>query len=479
MSRNLIVSIFVLALGLSFVLVPVGDPDLGWHLLGGEYVSTRGEVPTKDFINAYNLEWVDYHWFAQFLIYKIYSIGGFDLLRATVGVLVSGILYLLVLTARTVCLEHPAASIVELVILNLSALLLSSVISIRPQLFALLGLSIALLVLLRRLKLELPILLSISVISVNMHVFWVFIPFFWLILRLLPRFLGRTDSPTAVYAWSGLILLSLCGFVSPYTSKNYLVLWDYLHLQPAVRSTVAEFRSSLLLDGPQSWVMLVILVLVARNWKSSPLPLLALHLSGYVLAISGAKFLGALVIMGAPSISHTLLPWLGALDRAKFRQAWGVVIAITLCTTSWMILRLPRWQEGGFKYIYKNYPVQACRYLTQGNASVNKTRRVLTHFNDGGWCAWSIGQAGMLERFRVTHDGRTQFVPDQHYTDLFSTLSLKLGWEDRLRLFNADFLVLPKKAALANISAFIPEWKLIRSLGGFQVYTKTFATEAR
>ena len=33
---------------------PADDYDLGWHLLGGEYIAVNHALPTSDFINAFN-----------------------------------------------------------------------------------------------------------------------------------------------------------------------------------------------------------------------------------------------------------------------------------------------------------------------------------------------------------------------------------------------------------------------------------------
>ena len=206
--------------GLTLWYHPAHDPDLGWHLAGGAWITDHHAIPLHDFINSFNQLWHDYHWLAQILIYKIYQVGGLEALRLALGVLMA---YLCTLLLDIIWLSSPRRQPTTVILAGFfgAITLITHVTSVRPQMLSLCLVALAV----RRLiqpatRWELPYLFALTVLLVNIHVYWAFIPFLWLLYRCVPRFTGG-ETFSAAYAWGGVALLALCGLVSPYGAIPY------------------------------------------------------------------------------------------------------------------------------------------------------------------------------------------------------------------------------------------------------------------
>ena len=144
-----LVLLTITLLGLCFFDRPVHDPDLGWHLAGGYWISHKGALPQFDFINTFNPNWHDYHWLGQLLMYKLYAIGGYDLLYTFFGLVSVALLFVL---SKIISLTTKISfSDLRLpLILVPSAYLLFDIASVRPQMIAITIIAAALLLLLYR-----------------------------------------------------------------------------------------------------------------------------------------------------------------------------------------------------------------------------------------------------------------------------------------------------------------------------------------
>lgn len=73
---------------LSLYLTQMGsfadDPGVGWHLKNGEIISRSGEVPRSDpFLATERRAWVADQWLSDLILFKLYALGGWELLYVT------------------------------------------------------------------------------------------------------------------------------------------------------------------------------------------------------------------------------------------------------------------------------------------------------------------------------------------------------------------------------------------------------------
>ncbi|MCB0328236.1 MAG: hypothetical protein KDD70_01195, partial [Bdellovibrionales bacterium] len=361
-------------LGLSYCVISMADPDLGWHLAGGEFISRTGSVPRADFINAIQDRWHDYHWLFQLGLFKIYTALGYVGIAVIFG-LFSSISFLLGYRVLRSALS-PSLSFLFFVLLFLLA---QPVWVQRPQTYALVGIALAQYILETRWRFELVTTFLLAIVVSNFHVSWIFIPLLWFGYRVLPRF-ARKEAFSSMYAWGGCFLLGSAALWSPYgifgqsnfpdLLLNYAILWDYLFLQPSVKSKVAEMATPFALGGYIGPMLLVFLILIARfvdlrSLKDQPGSFFFFIVS-LLLALSSAKYLGLLAVAGLWFLPQYLLRWpvLKKLGEEKALVAATTLIALALSTyLIWkMIERVPN-EKRLTRELEEAFPIRECREI--------------------------------------------------------------------------------------------------------------------
>ncbi|RMG40689.1 MAG: hypothetical protein D6719_10240, partial [Candidatus Dadabacteria bacterium] len=206
-------------IGLGFWHYPANDPDLGWHLFGGAWIFNHGRLPTEDVVNTFNKFWHDYHWLGQIVLYKIFTLAGYDGLRIALA-LVMAALSKVLLDIIYISMERQQSVLLAMVFYLASITLINAVTSIRIQMLAVLIIALTLRRLIQKpTASELPWLFFLSALLVNIHVYWVLIPMLWFFYRCVPRLAGERNLSPA-YVWGGALLLGLAGLISPYGIVN-------------------------------------------------------------------------------------------------------------------------------------------------------------------------------------------------------------------------------------------------------------------
>ena len=209
-------------------------------------------------------------------LYQIYLVGDYELLKFSLGLLM---VYLAKIVLDIIFLSsHERQSTIFIALCFLAAMtLIWYGIAIRPQMISFCFIALAVRRLIQSARTwELPYLFGLTVLLVNIHVYWLFIPLLWFLYRCLPRFV-RSKPLGPVYAWGGLALLALAGLVSPYGAvphsftapflfMNYALVWEYATMPSALRSRITEFRGALT-GGVMTWILLGHIVVLTRAWR--------------------------------------------------------------------------------------------------------------------------------------------------------------------------------------------------------------------
>lgn len=479
-SMKALLYVLAIALGLSAWTRQIVDPDLGWHLLGGEWIVTHKQVPSADFINTFNHTWRDYHWLAQIVLYKVYTLGGFPLLRI-LHALISMSLLLTVVSVLMRVTRHKPASIVSILTVVFSWSILFRVSSPRPQIMALLLIALSLRELLKKpSSQELFKIGLLTILLVNIHVYWCFIPVLWMCYRLLPALLR--GKPDFGYALLGFILLLALGMVSPYGYQNYLLLWEYLWMPNELSKLIAEFQPSLTRGGNLLVAIPLYAIFMILAFKPQRY---LIHIGDWLcalltlgLAIHSVKYAGLLAVLGIPLLSRNL----GALLRRRIKigasrekvATLGIFALLLLPTVILLIVFFPLISSHRDEpALYASFPLRACHALSQHNFET-KTRnhiRVLTHFDHGGWCRWALQQARPDIDFRVTTDGRTQDAEVQNILISFALYAGKVTASTVLNEWRPDAIVVKRGSPfeLEFFASLKTDWKSIYEDASFRV----------
>lgn len=488
--RTLLIYIALTLYGLSLWEWPAHSPDLGWHLLGGKWIVNNGKVPGSDFINAFNTTWHDYHWLGQVIFYKVYHIGGYEALQVFVGLCLAALFKLVVDIIRLIDTEKKLPLLVALLLALFSARAVAQVVSVRPQVILLVLLALSLKILLQKKPLELLKLWLLTVLAVNIHVYWVFIPVLWCALRVVPTIGSLEDREKRKNSLLGFMLLALSGFISPYgvlplmhTGEhpfwiNYALLIDYLLMPETLQNLIGEMKNVFAAKGILPFLLLLEVALFGRlftvNLLKDRFGALVLFLFTLLLSIRSLKFVAVFAIFS--------LPWLARALSVRFEMKTSkpVMEKAFLFLVSLSILYFGGMAGYHFPYVNSKYshieamlPIKACREMAKLNLSPRSGShvRVLTHFNYGGWCRWILDEEAPKKDFRVTTDGRTQWVDPARIKASFDLFSLKGAWRDTLRNWNPDVALVWKQSQLAQLMALdSTNWKLVYQDSSFAVF---------
>jgi hypothetical protein len=477
--------------GLGFWSQPAFDADLGFHLLGGAWIADHRAVPSADFINSFNPYWHDYHWLAQVVIYQLYRVGDYEMLRFGLGVLV-GFLCKVIIDIVRLARRQPPPPAVSVLCFLWSLSLIDVFVAVRPQIASLCLLAITVRRLMQRpTAWELPFLFLVTVVAANIHIYWVLIPAFWGVSRCAPRFLGRSTVSSA-HAWGGLAALSAAALVSPYglipvgerppfVFMNYALVWEYLQLPVGLKNAIGEMKGSFANESFNPWLIVLYLVIVARTFSLrralADIGNALAALLTAALAIYSVKFVPVFAIAGLPFlVRHGSVPlWHRLRVPRRVGTLLGTMaVGIVTVTALFSAVRHFPWIDNNNTVIAAYQPVGACRHIASLGLTPRAPRhhvRVLTHFNNGSWCRWSLHQAAPQADFRVTTDGRTQGVPVDHFLASFDLFNASGNWRQILAGWNPDVMVISRAHQLAaSLAAEPARYQLVYQDDSFVVF---------
>ena len=469
-NRFILLGIFT---GLAFWRFPPIDIDMGWHLAGGAWTAINGAAPTLDPIGTFGDTWIDYHWLGQRILYGLYEWGGYRAIAIFFGCIMA-----LLLSATALIATHAAGKnshpLVPLATFFISTTIATTVFSSRPQMIALALVALALTLLMQKKgRLELAALTALTVISANIHVYWVIIPILFFMYRVIPRSYTLSRKRNV----AGVILLAGAGAVSPYGWSNLWLLGEYASMDPRWKTSIVEFHSALSLNYQILALLGFLALLLLYKIKLRILPHFLLAVSSFAAALVAKKFLPLLGILGIPFFARRLAVLLrahGIVDRSggARRMADILTTAFIVIVMLTGILGFPRNEEALTRELTTRYPIEPCRLVMKNPPPYSEGRdhlRILTHFNAGGWCAWGGYLGSGTFNLKVTSDGRTQYVPFSRYQAARDALKALPGWEKTLEDWKPDLVLAQADAPLIEELLSKGAWRKRYSDGSWVV----------
>lgn len=455
-------------------LKPLSDPDLGWHLAGGMWILDQGNVPGRDPLAAPGSFWLCYSWFPELVFAFIYQLTGFAGLRLFQGVLLAlqvgvFLVYLRACVAESVFTKRNALTL--LVVLLLLLPLMAPVWKLRPQVMSLILFTLVLL-LIKRNQATFVGLLVITVLWVNIHIYWVFLPVIVFINKVV---FGHHRLRWSVYV----VLLVTAGLLNPYGWRHFEGLWQYAFHHKMAYLLINEFQPTSPRLGFVFGVYAVLVLFLLFSVKSIIQKTSPSELSVFILffaaSIFQAKYLPLFAIASASLIVPAVkLKCFGECCEPKQESVWedspavrswllvgvgGVFVVACIVVTDWRINVDPKYSTLNevASWLHENSSVEDSSQLV-----------VLNTFSDGGWLSFYFyqrrGAQELESRLKTTIDGRTLVMGESRLSQYQQLQRLRQGWENVISDWNVDIAVLPLTFPLA---ANLEErgWKRLKTLG--------------
>jgi hypothetical protein len=464
----------------------LGDGDTGWHVRTGEWILDHGRVPDRDLFSFtrpgqpwYAWEWL---WDAAFgWLHRHAGMAAVVWVNALLIALATALLYRLAhrksghpLLALVVTLASAAASSIHWLA--------------RPHLFTLLFLVIFATLLEQaraghpRALAWLPVLAGLWT---NLHA-----GFFTGILlvtaygagELLEALLSCQPAArraAAARAWPYLLSAAAClavSLINPYGWRLHAHILAYL-ADPFALGHIQEFQSANFRPPLARYFELLLALGAAaafwsicrRRWTDALLVVGAGH-----LALVAARNVPIYAILAAPVIARALAEWLRLVCAAEL-PAWPAKAVRWLQETAppWNALEcVPRWRVTSLaaavllgtalywpcaapafqsSYDPRRYPANALTALSSHEGGA-----IFTHDEWGDYLIYRL-----YPRVHVFVDGRSDFYGapfEERYVDV---MNVRWGWEEHLRRYGVDTILLPPDAPLCGALKESGRWRVV------------------
>ncbi len=444
------------------VLVPsAADPDLWGHLIFGDLLLRGGIAPTNGF--AYTTPahpWINHELFSEALMAASYAaLGstGLVVLKVALGVTT---LALVRRTALRRCHATWAATIATAV----AAVIMTPGFMIRPQLFTLTGVALALeLVSRARYRAHgaawtLPLVVAIWI---NLHggvLAGIGLATIGLAAGAWSATVPQTRQRAELVRAAALIALLLAAtLVNVYGAR---LPW-FLVTKVTPRVPISEWAAVTLAD--LSFPAFKAAVLAIGGWvllaRRGRLPETLVVIAAAAAALLHQRHIPLFAIAAAPLLAAALADVAALLrlrrrERSCARLLRGGIAALTAVQVALAIAVMARTQ-GRIDVDPNLYPVQALRFLAQNDI----VGRVALPFDWGEVALWSL-PAGSS----VSVDGRfTTAYPQQLLDESWRFMRGDAGWNDLLTRYPTDVVVSARSQPPSQLLRDDPEWIYVYS----------------
>lgn len=461
LDRRLIVPVIFLAVAFCFAFIRQTDPDWWWHLRTGQLIWQRGAVPTTDpysYTNA-GRPWVVHEWLFEVLSYLGYRALGYNGLSALMGLLVLATFTLHYLLMRAL----GAGRVLAGLLVGWTGLLTFMLITMRPQLFGYLFLSVELWCLYlyrsgrRRAVWLLP---PIMLLWVNLHGTWIvglgtlalFVAGEWLNAR------TRGEWAQLRPALGALALGVAAIAVNPQFLKIYFFPLTFIGAESATMKYIQEWQAPNFHDFVGLVFGLTVLGTVVLGLRR---PRVDYTLLLWALAFT---YLGFSALRNLPLYALVVLPIIVQQLPAAWRgKEWpyreniltglvnwiltlftiGVVVGVMLGNPLAQTHRTPN---------LKTYPVAGLAYLRAHPDGGNL-------LNYDGWGGYLIQE--LYPTRPVFIDTRVDMYGRPFIEQYIAVTTLQPGWRDVLQRYDIAQVLLPPNTPLVTVLRDDPDWRVV------------------
>lgn len=460
LDRRLIVPLAVLATLFCFSFIRQTDPDWWWHLRTGQLIWDTGAIPTTDSFSftMAGRPWVAHEWLFDVLTYLGLGAFGYAGLSAIMAAIVTTTFTLHYLLLRAL----GAGRVLAGLLVAWSGLLSFMLITMRPQLFSYLFLSVELWVLyLYRAGWRRPIWLipALMVPWVNLHGAWImglgvlalFVAGEWLNAR------TRREDRHLRPAMGALALGTLAVSLNPQFVRIYLFPLSFIRPDSAMVKYIQEWQSPNFHDflGFVFGLSVLLLVLLGLRGPRFDYTLALWALAFTYLGFSAMRHLPLYALVVMPIVVARLpAAWRGAERPYRESRLTGIInwllLAVGVGVVAVVMLGNPLAQLGQRPNL-RWYPVSAVDYLRANPGPGNL-------LNYDGWGGYLIDE--LYPSRRVFIDTRVDLYGRQFLEEYIAATTLKPNWRDVLDRYQIAQVLLPPDSVLVTALRADPAWRV-------------------
>jgi tetratricopeptide (TPR) repeat protein len=463
-------SVFIFALSLR----QLSDPDLGFHLKYGKWITEYRQIPDKD-QSTYTVsghDYIDLHWLFQLLLYGIFHLTGYSGISLFFCLLSLGLSLLLLL--RNQYFGVPPH--VSCLALFAGYMIIDPRLAPRPEMFSFIFLAAVWFILdlyHEKGKNHLFFLPVILLIWCNMHALFI-LGLVIIVVFLISKFLRERKPDRKFILWACLSL-AVC-LVNPYGIRGFLFPLELLTRfdpQNVYNQHIREFmpffaQPRFVIRDYLFLIMLlatpVLMVITRRSQKLHEWVLVALF--GF-LALGSVRNIPLFFLAAFPILSHSIpdhAQWDGKLaGRGKIAFYYLMIIlpiALTfrVLTGSWYPEN-NSFNKAGLGINSSQQPARATEFLLENKLD----GRILNSVGYGGWLSWTLPQPVFI-------DGRLEVMQEPLYVEITRS------WDGNLKALTEKYR---PSLILYNYLKYYPwtrqlarmeEWRLIYVDGSTAVF---------
>lgn len=463
----------------TYIVRPIEDPDLWWHIVVGRWIVSHGQVPVSDIWNMFGAgqPWRAYSWSNE-AIYAVFErafgFGGIVFLHFAIAALLALSFFycfgriakdwfagaLLAILATMSCFEHFSLRPQTLTWVCLTWLLYTAELAREG------GLTWK----------RVAALLVIFCVWANTQITAIF--------GLMVLFLWVLDSGNMRIAVGALVTGLLGTFITPYFGGEWLTFFSKAD-HPVLFAAVTEFHPATVLHYSTGFLVIllaIVLLLVVR------MLFIGLRATAYsraglscILVLAGlavVKFLPmASIVLSA--LAASLWPALPAEERGNVGEAVeklrGIFVRVTGKGFAFLLLCLI------FANLYRiseapvnktAVPVEAVNFIMEKALPLP----VLNAFSEGGYLMYSFANSDGTPRSLVPIDGRTNVMPTAIWKEYMAAMYGEKGWRKYIESVNPGTILWPSQSPFCRLLEADGKWcRVFESgdmRGGFSVYLR-------
>lgn len=454
----------------------LSDPDLGFHLKYGKWISEQGSVPQND-LSTYTVghhPYADLQWGFQWILYQTYRLTGYSGISFLVFFVALIIALLLWLRLR----ENRVPETYAAGALLCAFLVMEPRITARPEIFSFLLFSVVLRLTgdYRKGRKRAVWLLPLTMVAwCNLHALFVLGLAVILLLPVSEYLVHRkTDRKTLLLAAG---CLAVC-LINPYGWKGLIFPLQLLtRMDPDniyhqhIREFIPFFSQETFVVRDYLFLLLAVLYILFAIRKPEParVPEYLIVTVFGALAFLSVRNLPFFVLLTTPMVTGRLHGFLEKVQAGRRRgeipaSALLILAALWLSvniSTNTYYLRNNSFARTGIGLDTFQQPVRAAAFLTANKMD----GRILNSIGFGGWLSWSLPQPVFI-------DGRLEVMGEELYREITASWQGGLGkltdrYQPDLIVFNYH-----KYYPWTDQLCAMTDWRLIYADGQAAIFAR-------
>ncbi|MGA8620279.1 MAG: hypothetical protein WB660_17370 [Candidatus Sulfotelmatobacter sp.] len=450
------VFLVVLFLGLfAMAARNVTDPDLWWHLKTGQFIVAHKSVPRSDpfsYTRA-GAPWVAHEWLSEVLLYELERTTGWGGLIAVFAAALCAAFFLLYLRCGPNVYVAGVATLC-------AAWATMPVWGVRPQVLSVLLTSLWLLILERseRKPKLLWWTLPLTLLWVNLHAGFALglaLSGSFLVAERIESALGRTQNTPRLRKMALIFLLDL--LLVPLNPNGLRMFWYPIETlrSAAMQNYIAEWASPNF-HHLEYWPLLLLILstFAVLGWSRlqvRPRDLLLLLVSLYT-GLCSIRLMPLFVLIAVPLISKQFgtqfVTWPGTRPRSGALPRPSMVATRTVLNGT-IAAAMALFAGVHIAHVVHRQPQAEMQNFPAGAVSFLKAHpaagAIFNHYDWGGYLIWKLYPSS-----RVFIDGRADLYGEQLLREFADTYQFRDHWEQTLRRWNIDRVLVPADSALAT-----------------------------